>query len=364
MTPVTKPFLPPLKEFTEYLEKIWDSEIITNNGPYHKQLEEELCKTLGVKYISLFNNGTIALIAALKALDIRGEVITTPFSFVATAHSLVWNGLTPVFADIEDDGFNIDVNKIEALITEKTKAIMPVHCYGCPCDVERIEQIAKKNNLSVIYDAAHAFAVEKNAKSILNYGDLSVISFHATKVFNTFEGGAIVCQSKEMKDKIDSLKNFGIEDEVTVSNVGINGKLSEINSAFGLIQIKYLEHCVTKRQSVFDFYNEKLSGISGIELPINLHTEGNYSYYPIRVLDSFKLSRDELYEYLKTFGILSRRYFYPLISDMPMYKDYPSAQSAALPNAHLASKQVLCLPIYPTITIEELTNIVNAIKRV
>ncbi|EMK6669025.1 DegT/DnrJ/EryC1/StrS family aminotransferase [Vibrio fluvialis] len=364
MTPVTKPFLPPLEEFSAYLEKIWKSEVITNNGPYHQQLEAELCEKLGVEYISLFNNGTIALITALKALDIRGEVITTPFSFVATAHSLVWNGLTPVFADIEDDGFNIDVNKIEGLITEKTQAIMPVHCYGRPCDVERIEKIAKKHNLSVIYDAAHAFAVEKDSKSILNYGDLSVISFHATKVFNTFEGGAIVCQSKEMKDKIDSLKNFGIEDEVTVSNVGINGKLSEINSAFGLIQLKYLEYCVTKRKSVFDFYNEQLSDVSGLELPISLHTEGNYSYYPIRVLDNFKLSRDELYEYLKHFGILSRRYFYPLISDMPMYKGYPSAQPEALPNAHQASQQVLCLPIYPTITPEELNNIVNAIKRV
>lgn len=361
MIPVTKPYLPPLEEFSEYLENIWKSEIITNNGPYHQQLEAELCEKLGVEYISLFNNGTIALITALKALDIQGEVITTPFSFVATAHSLVWNGIEPVFCDIEKNGFNIDAQKIESLITENTTAIMPVHCYGKPCDVDKIHEIAERHGLKVVYDAAHAFAVSKGDRSVLNFGDLSVLSFHATKVFNTFEGGAVICHSKEMKAKIDSLKNFGIEDEVTVNNVGINGKLSEINSAFGLLQLKYFEECIERRKAVYEFYNDALNEVAGLELPIGLHDRGNYSYYPLRVLPGFPLTRDELYTKLKSKGILSRRYFYPLISDMPMYKDYESAQEKKLPNAHEISNQVLCLPIYPTLRKEELSTIVSEI---
>ncbi|NAZ91666.1 DegT/DnrJ/EryC1/StrS family aminotransferase [Vibrio toranzoniae] len=364
MIPVTKPFLPPLEEFQEYLEAIWESEIITNNGPYHRQLEAELCSKLGVKYVSLFNNGTIALITALKALEVTGEVITTPFSFVATAHSLVWNGITPVFADIEEGGFNIDATQIERLITERTTAIMPVHCYGKPCDVKKISEIADKHGLKVIYDAAHAFGVQTDNGSVLNFGDMSVVSFHATKVFNSFEGGAIICHSQEMKEKIDSLKNFGIEDEITVSNVGINGKMSEINSAFGLLQLKYFDECIEKRKSVYEFYNKELWGIEGIELPIGLHEKGNYSYYPIKVLKTFGISRDELYERLKKKGILSRRYFYPLISDMPMYRGYDSADSTRLPHAHSASEQVLCLPIYPSLTKTELVSIVSEISKV
>jgi len=293
--PVTQPFLPDLKEFTPYLESIWENKWLTNNGPFHQKLELELCNFLGVKYISLFNNATIALITALQALKITGEVITTPYSFVATSHSIIWNGLKPVFVDISPNSFNIDPKKIEEAITKNTTAIMPVHCYSTPCDVEAIQRIAEKHNLRVIYDAAHAFGINYRSQSVLNFGDLSVLSFHATKVFNTFEGGAIICHDKETKERIDKLKNFGIEDELTVTESGINGKMSEINASFGLLQLRYIDFAIKKRQSIDERYREHLASIDGITIPAkNEFSNSNFSYFPILVESNYKLTRDEL----------------------------------------------------------------------
>ncbi len=348
---VTRPFLPPLDEFKPYLDAIWESGVLTNGGQYHKKLEEELCRYLGVKYISLFSNATIALITALQALKINGEVITTPFSFVATSHALRWNNIEPIFVDIEPEYLNIDPARIEEAITSNTKAIMPVHCYGNPCYIDKIEQIAQHYQLKVIYDAAHAFGVKKNGSSILNYGDLSIISFHATKVFNTFEGGAIVCPNLEIKNRIDRLKNFGFEDEVTVNSVGINGKMSEIHAAFGLLQLNYIDQAISERKKIDTFYRQRLSSCSGITLlKIPHSTTLNYSYFPILVNEEYPLSRDNLYLKLKQSNIFSRRYFYPLISQFPMYKNSPSAKQDNLPIATKIGKQILCLPIYPGLT--------------
>ena len=361
-TPVTQPFLPPLEEFTKYLEKIWENKWLTNNGPFHQQLETALCQYLGVDYISLFTNGTIALITALQALKISGEVITTPYSFVATSHSLLWNGIQPVFVDIDPATFNMDPAKIEAAITSKTTAIMPVHCYGIPCDVEAIQKIADKYGLRVIYDAAHAFGINLKDQSLLRSGDLSILSFHATKVFNTFEGGAIVSPDAETKQIIDHLKNFGFVDEVTVTAPGINGKMSEINSAFGLLQLKYVDSVIALRKTVDTFYRKNLKNIKGIHIP-ELPTEANsnYSYFPILVEDDFPISRDELYFKLREKDILARRYFYPLISDMPMYAGLPSSATFNLPNARYISDHVLCLPIYTDLFPEKLNEIIQII---
>jgi len=359
---VTQPFLPPLEEYIPYLKEIWENKVLTNSGPFHQQLESKLAEYLGVAHISLFTNATIGLITALQALEIKGEVITTPFSFVATSHALLWNGIQPIFVDIDPATLNIDPSKIERAITEKTSAIMPVHCYGQPCDVEVIQKIADKYNLKVIYDAAHAFGVKDKLGSILNYGDLSVLSFHATKVFNTFEGGAIVSPNAEIKQRIDQLKNFGITDEVTVVAPGINGKMSEINAAFGLLQLSYIDDLILRRKQIDHLYRDGLSTIKGIRFLADDDTiQANYSYLPILVDDSYHLSRDELYEKLKEYGIFSRRYFYPLITSFSMYSTMPSAQPSNLPVATREAEKVLCLPIYPSLTDDSISRICELI---
>jgi len=361
---VTQPSLPPLDEFTPYLEKIWESHVLTNNGEFHKQLEAKLCNYLGVKYISLFCNGTIALLTALQTLRITGEVITTPFSFVATAHSLMWNGITPVFADIDPDTFNLDPERIEASITNKTTAIMPVHVYGNPCDVERIQKIADTYGLRVIYDAAHAFGVKKDSVSILNYGDLSVLSFHATKTYNTIEGGAIVSHDEKTKDRIDKLKNFGFAGETKVIESGINGKMNEFQAAFGLLYLKYVESYIEKRRAIAGIYREKLKGISGIrfldDVPGIKH---NYSYFPVLIDEKiYGRTRDQIYEKLKDNDIFCRRYFYPLITDFPMYKNERWEDKLSLQTAKRVADQVLCLPIYPDLSHNTVSIIVDLIK--
>lgn len=360
---VTQPYLPPLDEFIPYLEQIWENRWLTNNGPFHQQLEKSLCEYLGVEHLSLFTNGTIALVTALQTLRITGEVITTPFSFVATAHSLLWNGLTPVFVDIDSKTCNLDPEKIEQAITPRTTAIMPVHCYGTPCNVERIQQIADTYGLKVIYDAAHSFGVRYKNSSILNHGDLAILSFHATKTYNTFEGGAIVCPDAKTKLRIDYLKNFGFADEVTVMAPGINGKMSEINAAFGLLQLKHIDVAIARRGEIDSQYRQGLSSIKGITcLPIPADTVRNFSYFPILVGEDYPLSRDELYNRLKGDNIHARRYFYPLISEMPMYRGLRSADESNLPCAEKISRQILCLPIYPNLTDSSLQLILDCIQ--
>lgn len=360
---VTQPYLPPLEEFVPYLQQIWDNKILTNGGPMHQQLEAALCDHLGVEHIALFNNGTIALLTALQALRVTGEVITTPYSFVATAHSLLWNGIKPVFVDIDPQTLNLDPSKIEAAITPQTTAIMPVHCYGTPCDVEAIQKIADNYNLRVIYDAAHAFGVEDTGGSILRHGDLSALSFHATKVFNTFEGGAIVCPDAKTKQRINNLKNFGIVDEVTVVAPGINGKMSEINAALGLLQLKHIDNVMSRRREIDRTYREQLKDIKGIRLIDEAGQKvANHSYFPILVETDYPLSRDELYYKLKDSNIFARRYFYPLISEFPMYRGMPSAQRNNLPVANGISEKVLCLPIYPALNDDDLSRIIDALK--
>lgn len=355
---VTQPALPPLEEFLPYLQQIWESKILTNGGPFHQQLEQALCDYLGVKHIALFTNGTIALVTALQALRITGEVITTPYSFVATSHSLLWNGIKPVFVDIDPLTLNLDPDKIEAAITPQTTAIMPVHCYGHPCDVERIQKIADTYGLKVIYDAAHAFGVQLHSGSVLNHGDLSVLSFHATKVFNTFEGGAIVCPDAKTKLRIDHLKNFGFVDEVTVVEPGINGKMSEFNAALGLLQLKDIEEAWQKRKAIDARYRQGLAAVKGIHCLQDAGEKvANYAYFPILVQPEYPLSRDELYQKLRDSGIYARRYFYPLISEFPMYRGLPSAAQSNLPVASKVSSEVICLPIYPALEAFDQENI-------
>lgn len=346
-TYVTKPFLPPLEDFTKDLEKIWTSGMLTNGGPYHQRFEDELGKFLGVEHISLFTNGTIGLITALQALRISGEVITTPYSFVATSHSLLWNGITPVFVDIDPKTFNIDPKKIEAAITPKTSAILAVHCYGIPCAMDDIQKIADQYNLKVIYDAAHAFGVQCHCGSILQHGDLSILSFHATKVFNTFEGGAIVSPNLKTKSQIDHLKNFGFVDETTVVAPGINGKMSEFNAALGLLQLKHFNSGRLNREQSFNMYRNELGNIKGITIPQVPHDfSSNYGYFPILIDEGYPLSRDAVFELLKENDVLARRYFYPLISEFPMYRGLDSASNDNLKNAYVASREVICLPLY------------------
>ena len=359
---VTQPYLPPLEEFIPYLQQIWDNKILTNGGPFHQQLEQALCGYLGVKHISLFTNGTIALVTALQALRVTGEVITTPYSFVATAHSLLWNGIKPVFVDVDPNTLNLDPAKIEAAITPHTTAIMPVHCYGHPCDVQAIQKIADNYNLRVIYDAAHAFGVQDAGGSVLRHGDLSVLSFHATKVFNTFEGGAIVCPDEKTKIRIDQLKNFGHVGEVTVVAPGINGKMSEFNAALGLLQLKYIDRALALRKAIDTAYRELLKNVKGIQcLNDSGQRVANYSYFPILVQADYPLSRDSLNQKLKDCGINPRRYFYPLISEFPMYRGLPSAHRENLPVSTAASSQVLCLPIYPDLTMSSVHEIARFI---
>lgn len=363
ITWVTQPYLPPLAEFLPYLEQIWASKILTNNGAFHAQLEAALQDYLGVEHISLFANGTMALMTALLALDVHGEVITTPYSFVATSHALLWNNLTPVFVDIEDGGFNLDPAKIEAAITEHTSAIMPVHCYAYPCDVEAIQKLADRYHLKVIYDAAHAFGVQHRGQSLLRFGDASVLSFHATKVFNTFEGGAIISPNAELKRKIDHLKNFGFEDEVSILCAGINGKMSEVNAALGVLMLDYVEDILAKRRAIAAKYRALLAKIRGIRtFSLPPETSENAAYFPILVLDEFGTSRDALYEFLKQHQIFSRRYFYPLISNFAMYRHLPSAPADNLPRANWTAERVLCLPIYPDLALEKVEEICALIQ--
>lgn len=360
---VTQPNLPPLEEFIPYMQKIWDNKTLTNGGPMHQELEDALCDYLGVKHIALFNNGTIGLLTALQALRITGEVITTPYSFVATAHSLLWNGIKPVFADIDPKTLNLDPAKIEAAITPQTTAIMPVHCYGNPCAVEAIQKIADNYNLRIIYDAAHAFGVEDCGGSILRHGDLSVVSFHATKVFNTFEGGAIICPDAKTKKRIDQLKNFGFVDEVTVVAPGINGKMSEINAAFGLLQLQHIDKAMDRRREIDSLYRKNLKDIRGIRLIEEAGQKiSNHSYFAILVDSDYPISRDDLYQRLKDNNIFARRYFYPLISEFPMYRGMTSAQRHNLPIANYVSERVLCLPIYPALSDEDAIRVINTIK--
>lgn len=360
---VTSPLLPPLEEFVPYLEKIWKNKHLTNGGGFHQQLEAELASYLGVKHASLFANGTLALLTALQALRITGEVITTPYSFAATSHTLLWNGLTPVFADIDPHTFNINPDRVEELITPNTTAIMPVHCYGIPCDVDKIQKIADIYGLKVIYDAAHAFGVKKEGTSVLNYGDLSVLSFHATKVFNTFEGGAIICHNERTKQRIDYLKNFGFAGETTVVAAGINGKMNEVQAAFGLLQLQHIDGAFNKRAALDKNYRELLQGVPGVRLldiPDNI--DWNHAYFPVRIGADYPVGRDEIYELLKQNGIMSRRYFYPLISSFPMYRGLPSAARSLLPQANLVADEILCLPIYPDLDFDSQKRIVDIIK--
>jgi dTDP-4-amino-4,6-dideoxygalactose transaminase len=360
---VTQPFLPPLEEFQPYLEQIWESKWLTNAGPFHQELEKKLADYLGVEHLALFANGTLALVTALQALRITGEVITTPFSFVATAHSLLWNGIKPVFVDIQPETFNLDPEKIEAAITPHTTAILPVHVYGKPCDVEKIQKIADTYGLKVIYDAAHAFGVNYKGVSLLKHGDLSTLSFHATKVFNTFEGGAIICPDAKMKKRIDDLKNFGYAGEVTVVAPGINAKMNEIQAAFGLLQLKHINKAIDRRREIDALYRKQLSSAKGIFcLPVPADTIYNYAYFPLLIEKEYSLSRDQLNEKLRQHNIYARRYFYPLISEFPMYRGLPSSEPSNLPAARKLADQVLCLPIYPALENESIARITSIIK--
>jgi dTDP-4-amino-4,6-dideoxygalactose transaminase len=361
---VTKPALPPLEEFTELLKQIWDNKILTNNGPFHQQFEKELADYLGVKYISLFANGTLALITALQALKITGEVITTPFSFVATTHALWWNGIKPVFVDIEPGHCNLDPDKIESAITQNTTAILPVHVYGNPCKVDEIQKIADAYGLKVIYDACHAFGVTLNGNSILNYGDLSILSFHATKVFTTVEGGAIICPDEKTKRRIDFLKNFGYDGELRVVAPGINAKMNEVQSALGLLQLKYVEQAISKRKGICELYKESLYDVNGLTFLNEMKgVKHNYPYFPIFIdQEIFGQGRDELNEYMKYHNFYGRRYFYPLISQFPTYKGLASSDPVNLPVAELKTKQVYCLPLYPDLEFSDVKNICARIK--
>jgi dTDP-4-amino-4,6-dideoxygalactose transaminase len=357
---VTQPQLPPLEEFLPLLQEIWDSKILTNGGPFHRQLEQALCEYLGIEHLALFANGTIALVTALKALRITGEVITTPYSFVATAHALLWNNITPVFVDIDSTTLNLDPTKIEAAITPKTTAILPVHCYGNPCDVDAIQTIADHYNLKVIYDAAHAFGVQCHCGSVLNHGDLSVLSFHATKVFNTFEGGAIVCPDAKTKQHIDHLKNFGFVNETTVVSTGINGKMNEMQAALGLLQLNHIDEALDRRAAVDSRYREAIDAVPGLAcVPTSGQRVSNHAYFPLLVEHDYPLSRDSLYEKLKADGIHGRRYFYPLITDFPMYRGLASAPASRLPVAVRMAERVICLPIYPDLREPDQQRIIN-----
>lgn len=347
---VTEPALPKLEEFIPYLEDIWESRQLTNKGKFHRRLEEEMAGFLGVKYVSLVANGTLALLTALQVKKISGEVITTPYSFVATSHSLWWNNIKPVFVDIEPEYCNIDAGRIEEAITPMTTAILAVHVYGNPCNVEKIRQIAQKHGLKVIYDAAHAFGNRYKGESLLNRGDLSTLSFHATKPYNTMEGGAIVCHDEETKRSIDYLRNFGFDGETKVVAPGINSKMNEMQAALGLLQLKHHDENIEKREKVAQLYRTELAGLPGISLlphPDALENNNN-AYFPVFVEEqSYGKSRDALYFHLRENGIFGRRYFYPLISSFPVYRDLPSAGTGNLPVAEAMTRKVICLPIYP-----------------
>ena len=360
---VTSPLLPSLEEFMPYLQDIWDRKWLTNNGHYHKELEKALCEYLKVPYISLFTNGTLPLMCALQALRITGEVITTPYSFVATTHSLWWNGIKPVFVDIDPVTGNIDPDKIEAAITPRTTAIMPVHVYGNPCDTQRIQEIADKYGLKVIYDAAHAFGVEVNGESVLNAGDMSTLSFHATKVYNTIEGGALICHDEKTKKRIDYLKNFGFAGETTVIAPGINGKMDEVRAAYGLLNLKQVDAAIEARHQVAVRYREALRDVKGIRVMEDiLGVRHNYAYFPIFIdAEEYGMTRDELYFKMKEQNVLGRRYFYPLISDFSTYRALESAKTENLPNARKMADSVICLPMYHDLKDEDIVRILDVI---
>jgi len=361
---VTQPTLPPLNEFVKYLEDIWNSKWITNNGIYHQQFEKKISEFLDVNHCSLCANGTLALMIGLKALRITGEVITTPFSFVATSNAIHWAGGTPVFCDIEEDTCNIDPEKIESLITSKTSAILPVHVYGNPCNVKRIREIAEQHDLKIIYDAAHAFYTKINGESILNFGDISVLSFHATKVFNTIEGGAVISNNEKIKKKMDRLINFGFIDNETVSDIGLNAKMNELQSAYGLLQLQTISNEISKRKKIAEYYREKLKKIKGIKLlKQNKNVETSYPYFPIFIdKNEFGKSRDNLFNLLKKHKIYSRKYFYPLISHLDPYKHLKSAYLLNLPVAKKISEKVLCLPIFGDLSYMDINKITRIIK--
>lgn len=362
---VTSPLLPDLDELHAMMQDIWDKHWVTNIGEYHQKLETELARYLKVPYISLFTNGTIPLITALQALDIRkGEVITTPYSFVATTHSIWWNGLKPIFADIDPETCNLDPKRIEEAITPETVAIMPVHCYGQPCDIDEIQRIADKYGIKVIYDAAHAFGVEKDGESILTAGDISTLSFHATKVYNTLEGGAIVCKSAEMKKKIDYLRNFGFEDETVVVGPGINGKVDEVRSAYGLLNLRQVDAAIEARHKVAESYRVSLRDLPGMRFFEDVKgVKHNYSYFPIFVdAEKYGMTRDELYTKLKSHNVIGRRYFYPLISSFDSYSTLPSADPNNLPIATKMAEQVICLPMHHLLDVEDVHRVIDLIK--
>lgn len=361
-TYVTRPFLPPLEEFMPYLREIWDSRQLTNGGPFHQQLEQALGRYLGVPHVSLFANGTLALMTALQALRVTGEVITTPYTFAATAHALLWNGIKPVFVDIRSDDCNLDADKVEAAITPQTSAILPVHCYGNPCATGRLQQISDTYGLKLIYDAAHAFGVGVAGRSLLEHGDLSVLSFHATKIFNTFEGGAIVSHDPKLKKRIDFLKNFGFADEVTVVAPGINGKMNEFQAALGLLQIRHVDAAIAARLDITARYRSALARVPGVrclDTPEGVRPNG--SYFPLLIGPGYPLARDQLYDRFRAEGIHPRRYFYPLISNLPMYRGIRSADPQNLPVATKIAQQVLCLPVYPGLESETVDAIIRVI---
>ena len=360
---VTSPLLPNLDEFHALLKQVWDSKWITNNGSFHKQLEQELAAYLKVPYVSLFTNGTLPLITALQAMHISGEVITTPYSFVATTHALWWNGIKPVFVDIDPATGNIDPDRIEEAITSKTSAIMPGHVYGKPCDTKRIQEIADKYGLRVIYDAAHAFGVEVNGESILNAGDLSTLSFHATKVYNTIEGGAMVMHDEQTKKRIDYLKNFGFAGETTVVGPGINSKVDEVRAAYGLLNLRQVDAAIEARHQTAIAYREALRPVNGItffeDMPGVKH---NYSYFPVFVnAEEYGMTRDELYFKMREQNILGRRYFYPLISTFSTYRGLESSRPENLPNAHKMAESVICLPMHHELSSEDIGRVLNCI---
>lgn len=362
---VTAPLLPDLEEFNALLKEIWDSKWVTNNGSFHKQLEKELAEYLKVPYISLFTNGTLPLLTALQALRITGEVITTPYSFVATTHSIWWNGCKPVFVDIDPATGNIDPDAIEAAITNKTTAIMPVHVYGKPCDTKRIQEIADKYGLKVIYDAAHAFGVEVDGESILKAGDMSTLSFHATKVYNTLEGGALVMHDAETKKRIDYLKNFGFAGETTVVAPGINSKVDEVRAAYGIINLRQVDAAIEARHQVAIKYREALRPIEGITFMDDMPgVKHNYSYFPIFIdAEKYGMTRDELYEKMRSHNVLGRRYFYPLISTFSTYRGLPSAAPENLPKAHKMADSVICLPMHHELSSEDIDRVLELIVK-
>ncbi len=362
--PVTRPSLPPLEEFTKLLADIWERKWLTNNGYYHRQLEAALAQYLGVKHVSLFCNGMMALQVGLQALKVNGEIITTPYSFPATTHAIHWNHCTPVFCDIDPNTCNIAPDKIERLITAKTTCILPVHVYGNPCDVKALKRIADSYGLQLFYDAAHAFAVKHNGESILNCGDLSMLSFHATKIFNTVEGGALITNDPEMKQRIDQLKNFGFTNETTVVAPGANGKMNEIQAAYGCLQLRYIDDVIARNRQLAQRYAQALAGTTGIRLLTpQPEVDYNYSYFPIFIDEhEYGTTRDEMYFKLKENGINARRYFYPLISQFPSYCDYDSANPAQLPVATRIAQEVICLPIFAELSEHDQDKVIAVVR--